>query len=206
MGWEWLNLIGAVAFATSGATVAMEEGYDLLGVIFLGFSTAFGGGILRSMLLGEPAPVLWQEWLLLVALAAVLLIFCLPRRLIQRWNQLAILFDAVGLAAFSLQAAILATNKGFPFVAVLLSALLTGAGGGIIRDLLAGRKPFVFQTREPLYGVFAVAVAALIFLGWPQQEGALAFLLALVVSLRMASVHWKWRLPRRQLELADGCS
>ncbi len=200
MEWDWLNIIGILAFASSGALVAMEEGYDLLGVLFLGFSTSFGGGILRNILLGQPVAAVWSQGSLVgVALCVILTVFCLPRAAIARWQRPAVLLDAIGLGAFAIQAALLAKGLGFPLAAVMVSALLTGAGGGIIRDLLAHRKPMVFQQEQPLYGVLALAAAAVIGLGWPQSPFALAALLIVFVALRMASEVWRWHLPRRSI-------
>lgn len=198
MEWDWLNIVGIVAFATSGAIVAMEEGYDLLGVLFLGFATAFGGGILRNVLIGESAAAVWSQGLLMgVALGAILIAFCLPRAILVRWRRLEVYFDAIGLAAFSIQAAIHTAERGFPLIAIMVAALLTGAGGGIIRDLLAHRKPMVFQ-RDNVYGAWALLAAAAIGLGWPRHGAPLALLMALVVGLRMASVFWRWSLPHRR--------
>lgn len=200
MEWDWLNIIGVLAFASSGALVAMEEGYDLLGVLFLGFATSFGGGILRNILLGVPASAVWSQGpLLWVALAVIVVVFCLPRKAIARWERPSIFLDAIGLAAFAIQAALMAKGLGFPLSAVVVSALLTGAGGGIIRDLLAHRKPMVFQHEHPLYGVWAMVAAVVIGLGWPQDPFAIMGLLIAIVALRMASVVWDWRLPRRSL-------
>ena len=205
MEWDWLNVIGILAFASSGALVAMEEGYDLLGVLFLGFAASFGGGILRNILLGVPDSAVWNQGPLLgVALAVILIVFCLPRQAILRWQRPAILLDAIGLGAFAIQAALLAKGLGFSLAAILVSALLTGAGGGIIRDLLAQRQPMVFQQSQPLYGVLAMAAAALIALGWPQTPLALGGLLILTVALRMASEIYQWRLPRRSSFVAKG--
>lgn len=200
MEWDWLNIIGVLAFASSGALVAMEEGYDLLGVLFLGFATSFGGGILRNILLGVPASAVWSQGpLLWVALAVIGVVFCLPRAAIARWERPSIFLDAIGLAAFAIQAALMAKGLGFPLSAVVVSALLTGAGGGIIRDLLAHRKPMVFQHQHPLYGVWAMAAALAVGLGWPQDPLSIMGLLVAIVVLRMASVVWDWRLPRRSL-------
>jgi len=197
MDWDWLNLIGVVAFATSGAIVAMEEEYDLLGVVFLGLATSFGGGVLRNVLLGQPVTALWtQELLLGVAVVATLAVFVLPWRWLSRWQPLEMLFDAIGLAAFSIQAAITATTLGFPLLAVLAASFFTGTGGGIVRDLLAQRKPIVFQPGI-MYGIWAMAAGLAIYLGWPQHGGALTALGVLIVALRLVSFHRRWSLPYR---------
>ena len=206
MDWNWLNIIGVIAFASSGAVVAMEEEYDLLGVLFLGFATSFGGGIMRNVLLGVPASAIWQmEQLLGIALVAILVIFLLPSRVLRRWRRLELFLDAIGLAAFAIQAAITTTNYGFPRPAVMAASLLTGAGGGNIRDVLAGRRPVVFQ-RGTVYGVWAMAAAAAIGLGWPQSGWPVALLLAFIVGMRMVSVAWRWSLPHRSLKDMDDWS
>jgi len=200
MEWDWLNIIGIVAFASSGAVVAMEEEYDLLGVFFLGFVTSFGGGIIRNLLLGEPVATLWHQGILLsVAFATIGLIFLLPRRYLERWQRLETFLDALGMAAFTIQAALYASDKGYPLIAVIVAALLTGTGGGILRDLLAHRKPMVFQPYSPLYGVWAMVAAAVVGLGLPRDGHMLAALFVVIVALRMASVTWGWILPKRSL-------
>ncbi|MGA9287124.1 MAG: TRIC cation channel family protein, partial [Anaerobacillus sp.] len=61
MTWEILNIIGTIAFAASGALVALEEEFDFLGVIVLGLATAFGGGIIRNLLIGVPVSSIWEQ-------------------------------------------------------------------------------------------------------------------------------------------------
>ena len=74
--WEIINIIGTIAFAASGAIVAMEEEFDILGVYFLGLITAFGGGAIRNLLIGIPISVLWdQEPLFLTAILVITLVF-----------------------------------------------------------------------------------------------------------------------------------
>jgi uncharacterized membrane protein YeiH len=198
MDWDWLNLVGVVAFATSGAIVGMEEEYDLLGIVFLGLATSFGGGVLRNVLLGQPVTALWtQEGLLGVAVLATLAVFVMPRRWLARWQPLEVVFDAIGLAAFSIQAALTATALGFPLIAVVAGCFFTGTGGGIIRDLLAHRKPAVFQPGV-MYGVWAMMAGLAIYMGWPRHGWAIAGLGALIVALRLASFHGRWSLPYRR--------
>ena len=78
--------------------------------------------------------------------------------------------------------------------------MLTGIGGGIIRDVLAGRKPLVL--RDEIYAVWAMAAGAGIGLGWFRTTYELLILFAAVIVFRMLSVHYTWRLPRRSLKFA----
>lgn len=203
MGWNWLNIVGTIAFATSGAMVAMDEGYDLLGVVFLGLATAFGGGVLRNVLLGQPVTTLWaQQGLLAVAVLATIVVFVLPRPWLRRWLAWEVVFDAVGLAAYAVQAALIATALRFPLIAVLVAALLTGCGGGIVRDVLARRKPLVFQPGI-VYGAWALGAGLLIDRGWPRQGWPVALLVGLVAGLRLLSYYRGWSLPFRKADKLD---
>ena len=88
----------------------------------------------------------------------------LPLKWISHWKRTEALFDAIGLAAFAIQGGLYAANMGHPISAVIVAAVLTGIGGGIIRDLLAGRKPLVL--RDEIYAVWAMAAGFAIGMGW----------------------------------------
>lgn len=205
MPWDWLNIIGTVAFVISGAIIAMEEEYDLLGVVVLGMATAFGGGIMRNILLGIPLTSFWnQGGLFTIALVTMLIVFILPRKYIYYWNRWGIFFDAVGLAAFAIQGALYATKMNYPLSATIVAAVLTGIGGGIIRDLLAGRKPLVFQAE--VYAVWAMMGGVAVGLQWASTGTELFILFAAIVCCRMVSVYYGWKLPRRSLRSATRAS
>lgn len=195
---EVLNFIGTIAFALSGAVIAMEEGYDILGVIVLGLTTAFGGGSVRNVILGIPIETIWtQNHLFEITLLVVILFFFLPTTVIRYWNKIENLFDAIGLAAFAIIGANYAVNNGAPLSVVVLAATLTGAGGGIIRDVLAGRRPMVLQS--DVYAVWGTLGGLVIGLGWVKEPFGNAILFVAIVVLRMVSVKYEWRLPRHLL-------
>lgn len=207
MGVDWelfsiFSLIGTIAFALSGAMVAMEEEYDILGIFVLGLVTAFGGGVIRNLLIGIPVTTLWsQGFLLKSAVIAMAIAFITPTRWLQRWRRSESFFDAIGLSAFAIQGALYAVEMNHPLSAVIVAAVLTGIGGGMIRDVLAGRKPLVL--RDEIYAVWAISAGLVIGLGWAQSQIQLIVLFGLVILFRMLSVYYKWRLPRRALGLRD---
>lgn len=199
MTWEILNIIGTIAFALSGVIVAMEEDYDLMGVYILGLVTAFGGGAIRNLLIGVPVSALWEQGTLFtIALAVMTLAFLFPALWVHRWVKFGLLFDAMGLAAFAIQGALYATKMGHPLSAVIVAAALTGTGGGMIRDLLAGRKP-LFLHKE-IYIGWTMLAGLIIGLNVVSGTIGLGVLFILVVVLRMLSVHYHWHLPHRKLD------
>ncbi|MCG6794728.1 trimeric intracellular cation channel family protein [Geobacillus sp. YHL] len=196
MTWEVLSIIGTIAFAISGAIVAMEEEYDLLGVYILGIVTAFGGGAVRNLLIGVPVSALWeQQPLFLVALAAMTVVYLFPKQMLPPWKRWGNFFDALGLSAFAIQGALYAVNMGHPLSAVIVAAVLTGSGGGMIRDVLAGRKPLVL--RAEIYAAWAILAGIAVGLKWAESPMELYVLLIVVAALRVLSYTYGWKLPRR---------
>ncbi|QUW21916.1 trimeric intracellular cation channel family protein [Sporosarcina sp. Marseille-Q4063] len=199
MAWDVFSFIGTFAFAISGAIIAMEEEYDLFGVYILGVVTAFGGGAIRNLLIGLPSSALWdQGFLFQVAIVSITIIFLFPNNLINHWERWGTYFDAVGLSAFAIQGAMFAVSLDLPLSAVIVAAVLTGSGGGIIRDLLAGRRPLVFK-RE-IYAVWAAGGGLLIGLGIFKGDIALYFLLVIITGLRILSLIFHWRHPLRKIK------
>ncbi|TLS37495.1 trimeric intracellular cation channel family protein [Pseudalkalibacillus caeni] len=199
MTWDVLNIVGTIAFAASGALVAMEEEFDFLGVLVLGLATAFGGGIIRNLLIGIPVSTVWeQDILLTIAVVTMCFVFILPAKWINLyWMRFGNLFDAIGLSAFAIQGAMFAQQMGHPVIAAMVAAAMTGTGGGIIRDILARRKPLVL--RKDIYAVWAMGAGFAIGIGYPQKPFPLYALFASVVIIRMVSTRYKWRLPYRSL-------
>ncbi|QTD42249.1 trimeric intracellular cation channel family protein [Sporosarcina sp. Te-1] len=194
MAWEVFSLIGTAAFAISGALVAMEEDYDLFGVYILGMVTAFGGGAVRNLLIGVPISVLWdQHFLFVVATVLILIVFYFLKYILHHWNRWGTYFDAIGLAAFAIQGAMLAVRLDMTLFAVAVAAVLTGAGGGVIRDVLAGRRPLVFK--KDIYAVWAAVAGIIVGLGAYHYDMALYLLLVITAGLRILSYLFHWRLP-----------
>ena len=190
MAWEVFSFIGTAAFAISGALVAMEEKYDIFGVYILGIVTAFGGGALRNVLLGIPASVLWsQHFLFIVASVLITFIFFFSKMILPHWNRWGTYFDAIGLAAFAIQGAMLAVDKNMSLYAIMVAAVLTGAGGGVIRDLLAGRRPLIF--RNDIYAIWAAGAGLFVGIGLHGIDWALYLLLVIVATLRILSYRYQ---------------
>ena len=198
MSWLILTMIGTVAFAASGAIIAMEEDYDILGIFILGIVTAFGGGAIRNLLIGVPVSALWDQGLFFTfALLTVAAVTLFPAFCLRYWEKWGNFIDAIGLAAFSIQGAQYAAEMDHPMSAIIVAAVLTGCGGGIIRDLLAGRKPLVM--RDEIYAVWAILSGAAVGFQFAQADWQLYSLLAVITACRVISYTYKWKLPGKRL-------
>ncbi|MBP2240225.1 putative membrane protein YeiH [Cytobacillus eiseniae] len=198
MTWEVLSMIGTVAFAISGAIVAMEEEYDILGVYILGIVTAFGGGAIRNLLIGVPISALWEQGLFFqIALLSITAVFLFPQNLLKHWQRWGNFFDAIGLSAFAIQGALYASQMNHPLSAIIVAAVLTGSGGGIVRDLLAKRKPLVLNSE--IYAAWAILSGLAIGLKIAISPLELYALFIIITSLRVLSYTFKWKLPIRKL-------
>ncbi|HEO0471940.1 TPA: trimeric intracellular cation channel family protein [Streptococcus agalactiae] len=188
--WNILSLVGTVAFASSGAIVAIEEEFDILGLFILGFVTAFGGGAIRNVLIGLPIETLWSQGIAFyAAAAAILFIMIFPNLLSGKGRDAEVVSDAIGLAAFSVQGALYATQSHQPLSAVIVAAVLTGAGGGIVRDVLAGRKPGVL--RSEIYAGWSILVGIILYFKIAKTTTDYYLLVLVVTSLRIWSSS-KW--------------
>jgi len=198
MAWEVLSAIGTIAFAISGAIIAMEEEYDIFGVYLLGVVTAFGGGAIRNLLIGVPVSALWeQEFMFQLALISVTIVFLFPQKTLSHWNRWGYFFDAIGLSAFAVQGALFAVELGLPVYAAVVAAVLTGSGGGMVRDLLAGRKPLVLKAE--IYAVWAAIAGLLISIDMIRTDLMLYVLFIIITLLRILSYTYKWKLPTRKI-------
>ena len=153
-----MEFVGTVAFAVSGALLAIDKGLDYYGIGFLAIITAIGGGIIRDVLINENLPAALENPIFAVIsiLSAVGTVMFYKR--IIKYSNVLQFFDALGLAAFSAIGANVAVINGLdmPFVIITL-ALLTGTGGGSLRDVFVKEIPFVF--RKEIYAVASVVGA-----------------------------------------------
>lgn len=153
-----LDLVGIFVFAVTGALVAVRKHLDLFAALVLAGVTGLGGGFIRDVLIGATPPAALADWrYLLVPVAAGLLTFAFHPT-IGRLERVVTLFDAFGLALFCVTGALKAVEYGLGPLPAALMGMVTGIGGGILRDVLAGRVPIIFE--GVLYATPALAGAA----------------------------------------------
>jgi uncharacterized membrane protein YeiH len=191
-----LDLCGTFVFALSGAAAGMKQKLDLFGVLVLSFVAANFGGIIRDLLIGAVPPPGIADWrYIAVPLVAGLTTFYWGA-VIERLHDSVQIFDAAGLALFAVSGAEKALNFHLgPLTAVVLG-MLTGIGGGIVRDILAARVPTVL--RGDVYAVAAVAGAAVVVVGRLVQLPSTMVTIAgaiLCFAIRFVAIRRSWQLP-----------
>jgi uncharacterized membrane protein YeiH len=198
---DWLTVVslaGTAVFAINGALTAIQAArLDIVGVITLGTITALGGGVARDVLLGTLPPQGLADWrFLAVALVASALVFVVHRPLsrLVRWVTV---FDAAGLALFSITGTLTALDHGSgPLLAIILGTT-TAVGGGTFRDLLTSRVPLILTS--DLYAIPALVGASATWVSWTAGwHHPLAYLVAGVAcfGLRMVGVKYRLHAPR----------
>ena len=191
-----LDLLGIFVFAISGALVAVRKEMDLFGVLVLAGTTGLGGGFLRDVLIGATPPAALADWrYLLVPVAAGLMTFAFHPA-VGRLERTVTVVDAFGLSLFCVAGAIKALDYGLGPLPAALMGMVTGIGGGMVRDVLAGRVPVVF--RGELYATPALAGAAVAVVGLRLDAPlVLVSVLGAGVCLvwRLLAVWRDWRAP-----------
>lgn len=194
-----LDLIGTFVFALSGAVVGVKRRLDIFGVLVLSFAAASAGGIMRDLLIDSVPPAAIRDWRYMAAsvLAGLLIFVWLPRsKRLSEVRSLVLLFDAAGLGLFAVTGTQKALGYGLhPAMAPLLG-MLTGIGGGMLRDILVAEIPNVL--RADLYAVAALAGAVVVVVGHlfgmaPLMAAVLGALICF--SLRLIAIRRGWQLP-----------
>lgn len=195
--------IGILAFGISGALLAAQKRMDFVGMAGLAVVTGTGGGMLRDVLIGAtPVAAMVEWWMLMVALGGALAVWVLHRWM-ARLDRPVLVFDAIGLGIFVVEGARKALEFGVGPVGAAFVGMLTGIGGGILRDALANDIPAVFRRDSRLYLLPALvgssAASAAVVLGVGQWY-VLALIAVGVVALRIASELLHWHVPALKTE------
>ncbi len=203
-----LEIIGTIAFASSGAMIGIKKEMDLLGVCVLGMTTAVGGGMIRDLILGVAPPVMFQNpTYALLAIAFSVLVFgsmyffqgkIQKSRFYEIYDKLMMVFDSLGLGLFTVVGVTVALNIGYETTGFLqiFVGVLTGVGGGVLRDIMAGNTPYIFV--KHVYASASILGAVVCVLA-ERRFGELPAMLtgaAVVFVIRILAAYYKWNLPR----------
>jgi uncharacterized membrane protein YeiH len=191
-----LDLIGVAVFAASGALAAVHARLDVFGVMVLAAVTALGGGIVRDVLLGVTPPSTLRQWPYLLVPAVVALIVFRWHPAVARLRRGVQLADALGLALFVTTGTTAALATGAPAVTAVLVGVITGVGGGVLRDVLLNEIPTVL--RRDVYAIAGVAGAVVVVAGDALHLDQVAVTLGaalLVAVIRVLALWRRWNVP-----------
>lgn len=202
-----LEMIGVAAFAVSGAAAAIDKNADIFGVVFLGVTTALGGGVFRDILLGYLPPRMFEDYTYVAAaILASLLVFAAARIWRDgyfghrdRIDAVVNVFDAIGLGVFTVSGMNLAiAHSGITnALLVIVLGMATGIGGGMVRDIMIGEIPFVLRKR--VYAVASLAGGCVYYLMYLWKINSVVSAVTAIVAvfaIRMLATAFKWSLPK----------
>lgn len=192
--YTFIDLAGTFAFAISGAVAAKQKGLDVFGILVVAFTVACGGGIIRDVCIGSIPPAGLSDWrYLLVSVIAAITAMSL-NSILKLINRPVILFDAFGLALFTISGVDKTLGYGHNSEVAVLLGVITAVGGGVIRDIFLNRIPVIFE-RE-IYAAAALLGAITVVAGhyfnvpgdWVTPAG---FIVCLTIRLLALKYHWK---------------
>lgn len=192
-----VDLLGVFVFALSGGLLAVRKRFDVFGVAVLAVAAGLGGGIIRDVLIGSLPPVALRDWRYGAAALLAAGVGFAAHHPLERVGPAVRVFDAIGLGFFAVAGTSKALAFNLPAFAAVAMGVLTGVGGGLVRDVLAGEVPLVLRREiyavAALAGALVVAVAAVL-----DQYGAAAAIVAIIltVALRLIAVWRRWDAPQ----------
>lgn len=202
-----MEMLGTIAFAASGAMVGVERNMDIFGVCVLGVVTSVGGGMIRDIVLGIIPPSVFQDpvyaAVATVTSCMVFLVLYLKRELLEghfreTYDKVMLVMDSIGLGIFTVVGVNTGIRSGYvdeTFLLVFLGTI-TGVGGGLLRDMMAGVPPYIFVRH-----VYACAsiIGAIVCVYSYRIFGAVEAMVvssAVVILIRYLAAHYHWNLPR----------
>lgn len=212
-----LEIIGTIAFASSGAMIAIRKGMDVFGIIVLSIITAVGGGIFRDLVLGinPPTAFIKTTYTTVSVISAIVVIIIyklidkkkfLNMNFLLTYVKIISILDAIGLGIFTMSGVNLAWKMAYGSNRYLLIfvGIATGCGGGVVRDLCAGAIPIIF-TKNTIYAMASFLGAVTFIFSRQYIRHHYAYLLGVIVviAVRLLSMKYRWSLPDVRSDLID---
>ncbi len=191
---DYLELIGVAAFAISGATAAIKKKMDIFGVIVLAVVTAIGGGVIRDVVMDNGVPVFFTRYEYIIVILAASVFVVLFKRYIK-WKNIFFLFDAIGLAVFSIYTGVKALEMDYNFLSFIFVCLITGVGGGMMRDVLIREIPMVLK--KEIYATASIIGSVVLWICYPLIGTQISAYIAIgvIILIRIISKWLNINLP-----------
>lgn len=190
-----VEIIGTLAFAISGIRLAAIKKFDWFGAYIVGLVTAIGGGTIRDILLDTTPFWMLNGWYLVVTAIALFLVIIFKKFLV-RFGLTVFIFDTIGLALFMVIGMQKSVDFGFPMWVAIIMGTITGAFGGVIRDIFINEEPLIF--RKEVYATACIS-GGLAYWFINVLNGSVMFqqiaCASFVIAIRILSVIYNWSLP-----------
>ncbi len=205
-----MEIIGTIAFSISGALIGVSCGLDIFGVVFLGVITSVGGGILRDIIIGNIPPLIFSNtYIFIIAAITAIIVFVVAyinkqhfQTLKEKIEKINNIFDAIGLSAFTVTGTEIACIAGFSdkILLVVLMGMTTGVGGGIFRDILVSKTPYVLKKHiYALASIIGSIIYYCIRISTDEKAVGTIFAMMTVFVIRMLATKYRWELPKISL-------
>lgn len=205
-----MEIIGTIAFSVSGALIGVSCGLDIFGVVFLGVITSVGGGMLRDVMIGNIPPLIFSNtYLFILAAITAIIVFIVAyinrqdfQTLKEKIEKINNIFDAIGLSAFTVTGTEIACIAGFSdkILLVVLMGMTTGVGGGIFRDILVSKTPYVLK--KHIYAIASILGSIIYYcirISTDEKAVGTIFAMMTVFVIRMLATKYRWKLPKISL-------
>ena len=202
-----LEIIGTIAFASSGAMVGIRKNMDVFGVMVLGVTTAVGGGCIRDLILGIHPPKMFNNFAYVgtaIATSCVLFVILYFKKhllescFIETYEKTMNTFDAIGLGLFTItgiRTAIMVVETPNIFLMIFVG-VITGIGGGIMRDVMTGSMPYVFVKHVYACASLIGAISYVCLYNILDDIVAMIISVVIVIAIRLLATHYRWNLPK----------
>lgn len=201
-----LEISGTVSFALSGVLTSAKRKFDLLGVVTVGIITAVGGGIMRDALIGvkpvsalsNPIYILIATMVSVVAFVILKLVHSMSERAYRVYDRIMLVSDTLGLGIFTVTGISVAMQNGFTkdYFILAFSGIVTGVGGGVIRDIIVNKRPEIFVSNVYACASLLGAVSFLVLYNHCAFAVTCGVSLSLTFVLRVCSAGFGWNLPK----------
>lgn len=198
------EIVGVIAFAISGALVGIEKKMDILGISILGLLVACGGGVIRDLVLGITPPMTFRNPIyatiaILTSIAVFIYIVKFPKKAGSKTKDaIMLIMDAIGLGIFTVMGINTAymQEQDYSLFLLIFVGVITGVGGGILRDIMAGDRPYVFV--KHFYASASIIGAIIYVLIWPHLGTVTSMFVGtgVIIALRILAAKYRWSLPK----------
>ena len=185
---EISDIIGTSAFAVSALFLYKEYKFDLLGLLIIAILTALGGGVIRSLLLGETPQILLDNTSITIVIASLITGYLIKVKRSFEDRTAFLFLDAIGLVSFSITGSMIAIEHNLGYFGVILISMISAVGGGVLRDLLLNRIPVLLT--GGFYGMVSIIIGTLLYF----FNINIVIIFVIGLSIRLLAIKYKWSI------------